>query len=96
MKLLYYINEQRLILEMEHNAKQKAKGVLNWYKSVENIGVCINILYDVYGVTYYYKEIEDKVPVVIKMYLDARSRIDFPVNAVELLPRNEIEEIKTT
>lgn len=90
MKLLYQVNEQRLLKELELQAKNKGKGVLNWYKSLENGVVVVNVFFDVFGVTYYYKELDEKLSVIMKMNLDARSKILFPVDAKDLMPKFDV------
>lgn len=80
-------------MELENNAKHKQKGVLNYYKSFENGEVMINILYDVFGVTYYYKEIENNTSAIMNLYIDGRSQILFPVNADDLFPKKQNEII---
>ena len=52
--MLYLISKERLYKELEHNAKNKGQGVLNWFISKQGKKTIINIVYDVYGVTYIY------------------------------------------
>lgn len=51
--MIYVINKSRLIREYEFNLKHKGQGVLNWFISPDNI---LNILIDVFGVTYLFRE----------------------------------------
>jgi hypothetical protein len=73
--MFFVISKERLMKELEHNAKHKAKGVLNWFiKDINGIPV-INVIYSVYGVNYLHTSTLDTLGPELKFILQQNGEI---------------------
>jgi hypothetical protein len=92
--MFFVVSKDRLLKELEFNAKQKGKGVLNWFIKDINGNQVMNVIYSVYGCNYLYTCLLQDLSYDLKYVLQQSGEILGIVEGDYLSESDDSEEVE--